>query len=136
MGVLADLILVTHFLYVLAVVLPLVLIPIGIRRGWPWVRSRPLRLLHGFMMGFVLFEIYVGMKCPLTEMEKALLAEAGRPGYEGSFISHLISHVMYLPLPYWVFVVVYSLVFSWIAFMWWKWPPVASNGEKSSQSPA
>jgi hypothetical protein len=123
MSYLADLILFLHFLYILGVVLPVLTIPIGWKRGWPWVRSRTIRTVHAGMMGFVLFEILVGMKCPLTVLENRFLEASSRPSYQGDFMAHWVSQIMYWHMPYWVFIAVYASVFSLIVLLWRKYPP-------------
>lgn len=124
MTYLANLVLILHFLYVLGVVSPIPLIPIGWARDWPWVRSRRIRALHVGMMGFVLFEILVGMACPLTDLENQFLAAAGRSGYQDEFVSSWVTRIMYWQMPQWFFIALYVTIFTLIIYLWWRYPPV------------
>jgi hypothetical protein len=36
-----------------------------------------------------------GWTCPLTPLEKALRAKAGRPGYSGGFVEHYVGRAVY-----------------------------------------
>lgn len=120
---LASLVLIIHFLYVLIVILPALLIPIGARLNWYWVRSRRLRILHVAMMGIVVIEALVGMICPLTWLENKLLESSGSKGYQDSFIGHWVSLIMYWEAPTWIFTVTYVLFMAWIFYLWRAFPP-------------
>jgi hypothetical protein len=65
-GILADLVLVVHGLYVGFVVIGFALILLGIARGWPWVRRPGFRYTHLAAIGFVVLQVWIGMECPLT----------------------------------------------------------------------
>ena len=78
---LADIVLIVHFLFVLFVVGSLPLIWIG---GWmrlDLVRNLRFRLAHIAAILFVVVESFVGMICPLTLLEDRL--RGGESG--GSF---------------------------------------------------
>jgi hypothetical protein len=83
--VLADLVLVFHFAFVLFVVLGGLLV----------VRWPKLALLHipAAIWG-VLIE-YSGWICPLTPLENSLRVRGGEAGYSGGFIEHYIQPVLY-----------------------------------------
>jgi hypothetical protein len=77
--------------------------------GMPEIRL-PYTLLLG---GIVAIQILLKGKCPLTELEKKFLRDAGYPVYSGSCIQH------YLQIPYWLVVlgnttIVLLLLYSWI----------------------
>lgn len=74
---LANLIVFIHVLYIAAVLLGLILVPIGGWRGWAWVRHFWLRLLHFGMIAIVLLETACGVRCPLTDWEDALRLKGG-----------------------------------------------------------
>lgn len=120
---LANLILIIHFVYVLAVIVPVPLIPIGYHFQWRWIRAFRVRAIHAGMMGFVLLEVLAGIVCPLTWLENALLEAAGKEGYQDSFIGHWITQIMYWNAPAWVFVLGYAVFFALIVFLWRKYPP-------------
>lgn len=120
---LADIILVVHFLFVLGVVFPVPLILIGAWRNWRWIRNRRFRIIHLSMIGIVVGESLIGIFCPLTEWEQALRARAGRPRYEGSFIEHWLSQVIYYEFDTWIFTLVYVIYGLLIAALYHWVPP-------------
>jgi hypothetical protein len=69
---LADIILIIHFLFVLFVVGSVPLIWIGARLGWRFVRNIRFRLAHLGAILFVSLESLAGMACPLTLLEASL----------------------------------------------------------------
>ena len=82
---LADLILLLHFAFVLFVVLGGLLV-----LRWPrlaWVH------LPAAMWGATIE--FTGWICPLTPLEVALRRTEGGAGYEGGFIEHYITAVLY-----------------------------------------
>ena len=82
---LADLVLVLHLGFVLFVALGGLLV-----LRWPrlaWVHA-PVAL-YG-----VLIE-YIGFFCPLTPLEVWLRRQGGEAGYEGGFVEHYITAVIY-----------------------------------------
>jgi hypothetical protein len=125
MSQLANFVLFVHFIYVLGVIVPVFLIPVGWKLDWRWVKSRVVRAIHVGMMGFVLVEVFIGMACPLTVLENALLADSGKPGYEGDFIAHWVSKIMYWEMPPWVFMAGYAVFFTVIVLEWKVFPPRA-----------
>src|SRR3970282_2374380 len=88
---LANTILVLHVGIVAFVVLGEVMILIGARRGWRWVRNRMLRVAHLALMVVIALQSWLGALCPLTQWEQALRRHAGQDGYAGSFIEYLLS---------------------------------------------
>jgi hypothetical protein len=69
---LADIILIIHFLFVLFVVGSVPLIWIGARLGWRFVRNIRFRLAHLGAILFVSLESLAGMACPFTLLEASL----------------------------------------------------------------
>lgn len=84
-ALLADLVVVLHFSFVLFVVLGGLLV-----LRWP-----KLAYLHipAAIWGAVI-EL-AGWSCPLTPLENSLRTQAGRAGYSGGFIEHYILPVLY-----------------------------------------
>ncbi|HAR43713.1 MAG TPA: DUF2784 domain-containing protein [Bdellovibrionales bacterium] len=123
MVLLADVILVFHFLFVLGVVLPVPLIALGGWRGWRWVRNRFFRRVHLAMISIVVFETLVGMFCPLTEWEQQLRAASGRESYEGSFIQYWVSRLLFYEFEPWLFTMIYIGFGLLIAWLYIKVPP-------------
>lgn len=102
---LADIILIIHFLFVLFVVGSLPLIWIG---GWlrlDLVRNLRFRLTHIAAILFVVVESFVGMICPLTLLEDRL--RGGESG--GSFIQRWLHRILFYDVPEWVLTTIYVL---------------------------
>jgi hypothetical protein len=82
---LADLVVVFHFLFVLFVVLGGLLV-----LRWP-----RLAYLHLPIAVYGTLIELVGWICPLTPLENRLRERAGLEGYEGGFVEHYILPVLY-----------------------------------------
>jgi hypothetical protein len=106
MALFADLVLVTHFLFVAFVVGGLAVIWIGAALQWAWIRNFWFRAAHLGAIGFVAAESLVGVLCPLTVLEDAL-RQGGQP--QASFIQRWVSRLLYYDLPERVFMIVYLL---------------------------
>ena len=83
--VLADLVMLLHFAYIVFVMGGAFLVLH--RRGWMWLH------LPAVAWG-VLVELFA-KTCPLTPLEGALRARAGQAGYTGGFIDHYIGRAIY-----------------------------------------
>lgn len=116
----ADLILATHFLFVVFVVFGLVLILVGKTRNWRWVRNPWFRLTHLAAIGVVVLQSWLGAICPLTIWEMALRERAGETVYAGSFIAHWLGTLLYYRFPDWVFVLCYT-AFGALVLVSWYW---------------
>ena len=103
-SLLADVILVVHFAFVLFVVGGFALILLGAALGWPWIRNPAFRYAHVGAIVFVALEALVGVACPLTVWEDALRrASPDAP----SFVGRWVSRLLYYDFPEWVFTVAY-----------------------------
>lgn len=118
----ADALLVVHVLFVVFIVFGLLLIYAGRFLNWQWVRNRWFRLAHLVGIGIVVLQAWFGLVCPLTIWEMGLRARAGDAVYEGAFIAHVLSELLYYQAPGWVFVVVYT-VFGILVVLSWFWVP-------------
>ena len=106
MTLLADTVLVIHFLFVLFVVGGLFAVWAGAALGWRWVRNFRFRAAHLAAILLVTAEALVGIACPLTVWED-FLRQAGTG--EGSFMQHWVGRLLYYDLPEWMFTVAYAL---------------------------
>jgi Protein of Unknown function (DUF2784) len=123
-ALLADVVLVVHFAFVLFVVGGFALILAGAVFGWRWVRNRAFRYLHLAAIVFVAVEALVGVMCPLTVWEHVLR----RTAPEGpSFVAHWVSRLLYYDLPGWVFTTGYVVLASAVAVTLWLVPPGADR---------
>ena len=114
-ALLADVILVLHFGFVLFVVGGLALVWIGAAAGWRWVRNFWFRAAHLAAIAFVAGEAMLGIWCPLTIWEDALRGVQE----DKSFIARWIHRVMFYDFPGWVFTTAYVLFALAVAATWW-----------------
>jgi hypothetical protein len=82
---LADLVVVLHFAFVLFVIFGGLLV-----LRWP-----KLAYVHLPVAAYGALIELVGWICPLTPLEKHLREQAGLEGYEGGFVEHYILPVLY-----------------------------------------
>lgn len=114
-SILADIVLVVHFAFVLFVVGGLLAVWVGAAAGWPWVRNFAFRAAHLAAIAFVAGESLVGMWCPLTVWEARLRGgDAGK-----SFIAEWVHRLLFYDLPEWVFTTAYVLFTLAVAATWW-----------------
>ena len=125
--VLADAVLVLHFVIVLFVIGGLVAVGAGNIRGWHWVNSLWFRLAHLAAVGVVVAQAWMGEVCPLTTVESWLRMQAGSPGYSRSFIEHWVQTVLFYEAPAWVFVLAYTTFALLVLATWWRFPPRRSR---------
>lgn len=119
MPLLADLILVVHFAFVLFVVTSLPLIWAGAAAGWHWVRHLGFRLVHLVAIAVVSAESVAGIWCPLTLWEDALRGTTA----EKSFMARWIHTLLFYDLPPAVFTIAYLMFAGIVALTWWRIPP-------------
>ena len=117
---LADVILVVHFGFVLFVLLGFFAILIGRFIHWDWIYHRLFRLLHLAAIGIVVLQAWLGRLCPLTLWENALRQRAGQSVYEASFVQHWVQRLLYYDAEPWVFVVLYTVFAALVAGAWWR----------------
>ncbi len=112
---LADMVLIVHFAFVLFVVGGLAMIWIGAAAGWHWVRNFWFRIAHLVAIAFVAGETLVGVWCPLTLWEDGLRGVHS----EKSFVARWIHRLMFYDFPGWMFTVAYVL-FALIVVATWR----------------
>lgn len=121
-AIFANALLAIHIVVVAFVVLGQVLILVGGRCGWTWVRHRGLRLVHVVLIAFIALQTWLGQLCPLTVWEQALRSAAGQHRYGGGFIEHWLSRLLYVDAPWWAFVMAYT-GFALLVLASWRWVP-------------
>ena len=131
----ADAMLILHALFVAFVVGGLILVHLGRFLSWQWVRNPWFRLAHLFGIGVVVIQSWLGIVCPLTIWEMNLRSKSGEAVYEGTFISHWLSELLYYQAPGWVFVICYT-IFGVLALSSWFLvrPRAFSAGARSEAS--
>ncbi|SRR6266540_1557293 len=116
----ADLILLVHFAFVLFVMVGFVLIWVGYFCRWAFVRHLWFRLAHLAAMGLVLAESLAGFICPLTTWENGLRKKAGAEGaYSESFIRHWLGRFLFYDLSEQTFTILYAAFFLFVALTFW-----------------
>ena len=120
---LADIILILHFLVVIFITVGFVLIPIGYHYDWSWIKNFKLRLFHFCLMFLVTFETVVGITCPLTSIENYLRGINNNK----SFISFWIEKIIYWDFPTSFFMFLYFVFLGWTLLMWKIYPPKFKN---------
>ncbi len=113
---LADIVLIVHFLYVLFVVGSLPIIWIGAYYQKSFVRNPWFRYLHLAAILFVVVESLLGIVCPLTVLENTLR----QIETESSFIHLWVHQILFYRFPEYVFTIIYVLFASLVAatFIW------------------
>ncbi len=104
---LADIVLITHFLYVLFVVGGLLLILTGGFIKWQWVKLFYFRIVHLATIAFVAVISLFGIPCPLTILEGNLRIAGGADFYSQSFIQYWLHKILFYEAPEEVFTVIY-----------------------------
>lgn len=82
---LADLVTVTHLVFI-------AFVAVGSLLVWRWPR---LLWPHLAVVAWAAAIVTVGFTCPLTPLEKRLRQQAGQSTYDGGFIDHYLDGVIY-----------------------------------------
>jgi polyferredoxin len=103
----ADVLLVVHFLIAAFIVLGLAAAWLGAALGWRWVRNPWFRYLHLGAIAFVAAEAVLGIACPLTVWEDLL--RGGRSMHAGaeSFVARWLRALLFYQAPEWLFTAAY-----------------------------
>jgi hypothetical protein len=89
-AIFADLIALSHLLFVGFVVWVEGLILLGVVLGWQWIFDPILRLSHIGLVGFVGVQDLLGRVCPLTTWEIQLREKAGQSPSRKPFIGRMV----------------------------------------------
>ena len=103
----ADVLLVVHFLIAGFIVLGLVAVWLGAALGWRCVRNPWFRYLHLGAIAFVAAEAVLGVACPLTVWEDLLRGGRSLNGGAESFVSRWVRALLFYQAPEWVFTAAY-----------------------------
>ncbi|HEY9023514.1 MAG TPA: DUF2784 domain-containing protein, partial [Burkholderiaceae bacterium] len=71
----------------------------------------------------IVVQSWLGEVCPLTTLESWLRVQAGSAAYDRSFIEHWVQRLLYHELPFWVFVLAYTVFGLLVLGCWWYFPP-------------
>jgi hypothetical protein len=116
---LADTILVLHFVIAAFIVAGLLVVWFGGALGWAWVRNPWFRYAHLGAIAFVAAEALLGIACPLTVWEDVLRGGV-RPE---SFVARWVHHLLYYRAPEWVFTIAYVAWAAATVATLWLVPP-------------
>lgn len=116
---LGQLVLALHLLVIGFNVAGLVLIPVGARLGWRFVRIRWLRLLHLASLAVVAVQAVLGEACFLTIWQDDLTGG----GAADPLIMRAVNSLLFWPAPMWVFTGLYLAVFVYVLLLWRLVPP-------------
>lgn len=130
---LANAVLVAHAGVVLFIVAGLVLVLMGGHLRWRWVRNFWFRVLHLAAIVYVVAESWLGIICPLTDLEQWLRERAGQPVHDGDFIAFWLGKLLFYQAEPWVFIAAYSafallVIYGWIAVRPDQRSPIRSAG--------
>jgi hypothetical protein len=132
----ADLVLIVHTAFIGFVVLGLVVTVVGYFAGWGWVRNVWFRGAHLALIGYVIFESWAGMVCPLTEWENSLRIKGGQEPYgSAGCIAHWLHRLIFFDASPWVFTTCYTL-FGLLVVATWVVAPPRIRGRKRVASEA
>lgn len=116
---LADVVLIVHFAFVLFVIGGLGVTWLGASLGWQWVRNFWFRAAHLCAILFVAAEAIAGIWCPLTLWEAQLRGVESDKG----FIAAWVHRVLFYDFPPWVFTTAYVGFALIVAITFWAIPP-------------
>jgi hypothetical protein len=106
---LADGVVVIHVAYVGFVLFGLLAIVLGAFLRWKWVRNFWFRIIHFLTIAIVVVEALSNIVCPLTTLEKFLLAKSGQPVDTRSFVGRWVNDLLFYEAPPSVFTVCYCI---------------------------
>jgi hypothetical protein len=105
----ADGILIVHTAFIAFVIGALVATLIGWWLNWSWVRNGWFRAAHLLAIGYVIYEAWSGIPCPLTIWENDYRVLAGQDPYgEHGFIAYWLHKVIFFEAEPWVFTTCYT----------------------------
>ncbi|MFL2661495.1 MAG: DUF2784 family protein [Alphaproteobacteria bacterium] len=121
--IIADIILIIHFLIIFFVISLFLLIPISYKLNWEYLKNKTIRVVHISLITLVTIETLIGVHCPLTILENKLRGIF----FHTSFISKILKEIIFWELPGTYFLTTYILCFLWTIFLWWRYPPKKKN---------
>ncbi|MGO9307769.1 MAG: DUF2784 domain-containing protein [Spirochaetia bacterium] len=136
--VLADLIVVLHFLYVSFTVGGELLIVLGAVLRWAAVRNLPFRVVHLASVLLVAVEALAGAACPLTVWEYRLRMLGGqRVEAQISFVARIVRSIIFYNFPAWVFLAAYVAFAAAVVLTFILLPPAVprSAAPRGSSAP-
>lgn len=127
-GLLADITLAVHGVFVAFVVGGQLAILVGWHQGWWWTRGFGFRIGHLAAIGLVVVQSWLEVPCSLTVMESAFRARAGAAAYAHGFIRDWLTRLLFYEAPSWVFTVAYTLFGGAVLATFVAYPPMRQRG--------
>ncbi len=115
---LADGMLIVHFVVIAFIVLGQACVVAGYFRTWRWVRNFPFRVCHLLAICIVVLQAWTNRLCPLTLWENMLRQKSGQQPYATSFIEYWVGKIVFYDAPQWSFILVYTLFGAVVAASW------------------
>jgi hypothetical protein len=131
--VLADIVVVIHFSYVAFVILGQLAIIYGLLCRRSWARNFYFRWLHLAAIALIVLQAWLGLSCPLTDLENYLRERGGESGYPGDFIGYWAHQFLFYELPTRVFVMSYSVFGGLVLVTFLLAPPRHTPKQAASQ---
>jgi hypothetical protein len=131
-SLLADLVVAIHIAYVAYIIVGFLLILVGLKCKWGWVRNPWFRLTHFAAILIVVLELIFKATCPLTILEFRFRSLAGQPVTEVTFVERLMYYILSGWLPGSLTNSVYVVVGVVVALMFLLAPPRWRLGKQSS----
>ena len=117
---LADIVLIVHFILIIFITFNFFLIPVGYVKNWKWTKSLKIRVIHLFLVAFVMAETILGLLCPLTIIENNLRLNFHN---EQSFVAYWLSKIIFWEINNIIFILIYLVTFLWTCIMWKLFKP-------------
>ncbi len=115
---LADFILITHFLIIAFIVGMCGAVVLGRLLQWQWIYNYQLRMAHLLAIAVVAVQAISGGVCSLTHAEGYLRVIGGQELYTRTFIQHWLEHIVFIDAPLLLLSVVYVLVALAVIYAW------------------
>ena len=116
---LANSVLLCHFMIAIFIIAGMIAIPIGHYKNWTWIRAPSIRIPHAGLMMFVTIETLMGWACPISILEAALRGQEPIQSFWGYWLNNLL----YWNVPSKFFIIAYLLASIWTIVLWIKVPP-------------
>lgn len=125
-GFFADCVVFVHVCYVAFVVLGQLFIMIGWLRGWQVARNFWFRITHLILIGVVVFEEIIDVRCPLSIWEQRLRELAGQPTNSDTFLGRMMHALIFHDWPPYVFTILNvtmgTIILITLIFFRPRWP--------------
>lgn len=135
LGILADLLVFVHIMFITFVIGGEIAIVIGALKHWLWIRNLKFRAAHLIAIIAVASQAVFNVACPLTVWENALRRQAGQVSQEDiSFVGRLLRDFIFYEFEPWVFSLIYVLFAALVIWTFIYVPPVWQRNSTSQST--